>query len=112
MGFEQATIKVERGKEFDLLKSAISRVFAGPLEQFLKQVRRSGKRIRDFEAVIEKGLLERVDETLAKSGTTAQQTYAALPVSDQGQLREFYLFKIEEVDPALRARFHRLYQYY
>jgi len=112
MGFEQATIKVEREKEFDLLKNAISQVFTGQVERFLKEVKRSGKRIRDFEAVIANGLLERVDETLAKSGTTAQQTYAALPVSDQGQLREFYLFKIEEVDPALRARFHKLYQYY
>ena len=112
MGFEQAAIKVERGKEFDLLKGAIDRIFAGAVEQFLKQVQRNGRRIRDFEAVIANGLLERSDETLAKSGTTAQQTYAALPVSDQGQLREFYLFKIEEVDSALRARFHKLYQYY
>ena len=112
MGFEQATIKVEREKEFDLLKGAINRIFAGPVERLLKEVQRSGKRIRDFEAVLASGLLERVDETLAKSGVAAQQTYAALPVSDQGQLRELYLFKIEEVDPALRARFHKLYQYY
>lgn len=112
MGFEQATIKVERETEFEQLKGAISRVFGGRVEEFLKQLQRSGKRIRDFEAVLANGLLERVDETLAKSGVAAQQTYAALPVSDQGQLRELYLFKIEEVDPALRARFHKLYQYY
>jgi hypothetical protein len=34
-----------------------------------------------------------------------------LPVSDQGQMREFYLSKIEEVEPALRVKFHKLYQY-
>jgi hypothetical protein len=112
MGFEQATIKIEREREFDLLKGAINRVFAGPVEQFLKQVQRSGKRVRDFEAVVANGLLERADEALAKSGTTAQRLYQALTVSDQGQLREFYLFKIEEVAPELRARFHKLYQYY
>jgi len=27
-------------------------------------------------------------------------------------MRELYLSKIEEVDPALRAKFHKLYQYY
>jgi hypothetical protein len=35
-----------------------------------------------------------------------------LTVSDQGQIRELYLSKIEEVDPALRARFGKLYRYY
>jgi len=31
--------------------------------------------------------------------------YSSLPVSDQAQVREFYLSKIEEVDPALRRSF-------
>jgi hypothetical protein len=38
--------------------------------------------------------------------------HEALPVSDRSQVREFYLSKVEEVDPALRAKFHKLYQYY
>jgi hypothetical protein len=46
-----------------------------------------------------------------KAGT-ARSLYGSLPVSDQAQMREFYLSKIEEVDPALRAKFHKLYQYY
>ena len=112
MGFEQATIKVERETEFEQLKGAISRVFARQVEGFLKQLQRSGKRVRDFEAVVANGLLERVDEALAKSGTTAQRLYQALTVSDHGQMREFYLSKIEEVEPALRARFQKLYRYY
>jgi len=38
--------------------------------------------------------------------------YEALPLSDQAQIREFYLSKVEEVDAALRTKFHKLYQYY
>jgi hypothetical protein len=64
------------------------------------------------EAVLAKGLLEKVDEILAKSGKTAQQFYEALTVSDQAQLREFYLSKIEEIEPALRVKFQKLYSYY
>jgi len=43
---------------------------------------------------------------------TARALHATLPVSDQAQIREFYLSKIEEVDRAVRAKFHKLYQYY
>jgi hypothetical protein len=38
--------------------------------------------------------------------------YQALTVSDQAQLREFYLSRIEEVAPALRTKFQQLYRYY
>jgi len=41
-----------------------------------------------------------------------QQLYQSLPVSDQAQMREFYLSKLETVDPSLRHRFKKLYQYY
>jgi hypothetical protein len=42
----------------------------------------------------------------------AQQLYQGLPVSDQAQMREFYLSKLEGVDIALRHKFKKLYQYY
>jgi hypothetical protein len=38
--------------------------------------------------------------------------YEALPVSDQAQMREFYLSRLESVEVALRHKFKRLYQYY
>ncbi len=38
--------------------------------------------------------------------------YQALTVSDQAQMREFYLSKIEEIEPTLRHKFRKLYQYY
>ena len=87
-------------------------VLGSACDQFLKRVESSGLRVRDVEAVLSKGLLEKVDQSLAKSGNTAQQLYEVLTVSDQAQLREFYLSKIEEIEPALRAKFQKLYSYY
>jgi len=54
-------------------------------------------------------LLEGVADEL---GLSAQQVYQALPVSDQAQMREFYLSKLEGVDVTLRHKFRKLYQYY
>ena len=111
--FEKALIKVEREKEFGELKGAITRVFAqSKAEKFLKRLDSRGTRVRDWDAVLGSGALDREDETLAKSGTTAQKLYEALTVSDQAQMREFYLSQIEEIDPALRTKFRKLYQYY
>ena len=112
-GYQQAVIRIEHEKEYQELKGAIQRA-VGPekMKQFLKRVASSGLRVRDVEAVLSKGLLEKVDESLAKSGKTAQQLYEALTVSDQAHLREFYLSKIEEIEPTLRAKFQKLYSYY
>jgi hypothetical protein len=111
--FEKALIKVEREKEFDDLKAAIIRAFAPErMEKFLKRLQSAGIRVRDWDAVLEKSVLDRDDEVLKKSGTTAQKLYQALTVSDQAQMREFYLSQLENVDPALRTKFRKLYQYY
>jgi hypothetical protein len=69
-------------------------------------------RIRNLDAVLEKGLIERADQALAKSGRTAKSLYDALTVADQGQLREFYLSQLEQVEPALRTKFQKIYRYY
>jgi len=113
VGFEQATIKIEREQEFEELRGIIARVLGSDsVERFLKRLNRDNLRVRDWEAVLAKGILEKVDEESAKSGKTVQSLYEALTVSDQAQMREFYLSKIEEVRPELRAKFHKLYQYY
>jgi len=113
MAFVKALIKVEHEKEFEELKAAITRVLSRQkMEKFLKRVRGAGVRIRDWDAILAKRVLDREDEALARSGTTAQDLYAALTVSDQAQMREFYLSQIEEVEPALRTKFQKLYQYY
>jgi inorganic triphosphatase YgiF len=109
MAFEQATIKVEKEKEFEELKSAISRAFAQEsVEKYLKRMASTGLRIRDFDSALAKRVLEQVG---ALSGS-AKDLYAALTLTDQAQMKEFYLSKIEEASPELRARFQKLYQYY
>jgi hypothetical protein len=109
VGFEQATIKVEKQQEYGALQSAIEQAFqAAKVEQFLKQLDRKGIRIRDLDAV----LAQRVLEGFAQPGLNAKQLYEALPLSDQAQMREFYLSKLETVEQSLRHKFKKLYQYY
>ena len=91
MGFEQAAIKVEKTQEFASCKPHRASVLAGKAESFLKQMDRKGIRIRDFDAV----LAQRVLEGSVTAGLNAQQLYQALTLSDQAQMREFYLSKLE-----------------
>jgi hypothetical protein len=109
MDFEQAAIKVEREREFEELKRTIEHAFLKEsVERFLKQLDRKGIRVRDFEAVLAARALEEV----TKSDVKAWALYQALTVSDQAQVREFYLSKLEEVQTPLRHKFKKLYQYY
>ncbi|HZQ20191.1 MAG TPA: hypothetical protein VFA90_15860 [Terriglobales bacterium] len=108
--FEQAAIKVEKEKEFQALKDAIVRAFAPEaVEKFLKKVASAGLRIRDFDGVFAKCVLERVG---ALPDQKAKGLYELLTLTDRAQLKEFYLSKIEEVGGELRAKYHKLYQYY
>jgi hypothetical protein len=111
VNFQQVAIRIEKEKEFEELKSAINRAFdPETVENFLKQVRKSGARMRDLEAILARGVFEKVDDRLAKLG--AQTLYQALTVSDQAQMREFYLTRVEEIGARLRTRFQQLYRYY
>jgi hypothetical protein len=113
VGFEQAAISIEKEREYAQLKDAVTRILAvDQVEQFLRRMQKKGVRIRDFDLILASGLLEDLDEPLAKSGKPARQWYQELAVSDQAQLREFYLSRIEQVEPGLRTRFHKLYRYY
>jgi hypothetical protein len=109
VAFEQATIKVQKEQEFSALRAAVDQAFRPEqVERFLKQLDRKAIRVRDFDAVLAKRVLEGFTEP----GLNAKQLYGALPVSDQAQMREFYLSKLEGVDIALRHKFKKLYQYY
>jgi len=111
VSFQPTVIRVEKEQEFEELKGAINRALDPErVEKFLERVRRSGARIRDLEAILARGVFEKVDGTLAKLG--AQKLYQALTVSDQAQMREFYLSRVEEVEPGLRTKFQQLYRYY
>ncbi len=110
MGFEQATISVEREKEFEELKSAIHRAFSREkVESFLRQLKRENVRVRDWDSVLTRGVLEKA---AGGNGEPARSLYGKLTVSDQAQIREFYLSRVEEVAPELRTKFHKIYQYY
>ncbi len=111
--FEQSGIKVEKEQEFAALKQSLERVLSSAaIEKFFSKMEKKSVRIREFEKVLDLGLIESVDETLKSFGKSAKQLYGALPVTDQGQMREFYLTRIEEVSPELRQKFHKLYSYY
>ena len=114
VSFEQATIKIEKQQEFAKLQAAVERAFlSDKVERFLKQLDRKGIRVREFEAVLSSRTLENAKGgSAAKSDLSAWQLYQALPLSDQAQMREFYLSKLETVDIALRHKFKKLYQYY
>ena len=109
VAFEQAAIKVQKAQEFAALQGAIEQAFLpGMIERFLKQLDRKGLRVRNFDAL----LAQRVLEGFGEAGLDALQLYQSLPLSDQAQMREFYLSKLESVDIALRHKFKKLYQYY
>jgi hypothetical protein len=113
MAFEQATIKVEKQQEFAKLQAAVEQAFLPEkVERFLKQLDRKGIRVREFDAVLSARVLEDAVGGSTKSDLSAWQLYQALPLSDQAQMREFYLSKLETVGAGLRHRFKKLYQYY
>jgi hypothetical protein len=113
VGFEKALIKVEKEQEFQELRETMERVLApGSAERFLKRLASDGLRIRDFEKVLDRKAIDRVDTVLKQSGKTAKQLYQGLTLSDQAQMREFYLLKLETVHVALRHKFKKLFQYY
>jgi hypothetical protein len=113
LSYEQATIKIEKEAQFAELKAAIERAFsAGAVEKILKRLDSKNTRIRDFDSVLDKQVIEFVDATLRDARKTAKGLYQELTVTDQGQMREFYLSKLEQVEETLRHKFRKIFQYY
>jgi hypothetical protein len=101
--YERPAMDVVDAATFGAVKQAVANAFAvGNVEKFLKSVERAGLRIRDFEDVAGAGLL----------GAGAAAQYAALSNGDQGQIREFYLASLEQVELALRDKYFKIYAYY
>lgn len=110
VSFEQATIKVEKQQEFARLQGAIEVAFLpDKVERFLKQLDRKSVRVRDVDSILSGRILE---DVVGNKDLNAAQLYQALSLSDQAQMRELYLSKLETVDIALRHKFKKLYQYY
>ena len=110
MAFEQAAIKIERVEEFGQLQRAIEEAFSTEkVGRFLKRLYRGKIRIRDFDTVLVSGTLE---ATTGRADFSARPLYNSLTLSDQAQMREFYLSKLEAIDVPLRHKFKMLFQYY
>ena len=110
MGFQQAVIKIEKAEEFGQLQRAVEEALSPEKARgFLKRLHRGKVRIRDFDAVLATKSLE---ATIGRADFSAIQLYRSLTVSDQAQMREFYLSKLESVDVAMRHKFKEIYQYY
>jgi hypothetical protein len=101
--FEQAAIAVVNQQGYSRLHELIDAAFEmRQVEVLLDSVVRARVPIRDFERVLERGML----------GKEAIGLYGALPPSDQGLTRERYLRLVEKVPRELRERYFRAYAYY
>jgi hypothetical protein len=108
--FEQATIPIDNREVFDMLKGIYENLFSTEVESFLKAVKKKGLLIRHYEAVLASGAMEKASRTLKQAGMTARQLYDSLPTSDQAQVREFYLVRLEQVDERTRRKFYQVYR--
>ena len=101
--YDRAPMAIGDQQTFSEVKRAIEGCFAVTnIAGFLKSVQRAALRIRDFESVLASG----------KLGAQTAALYAKLANGDQGQIREFYLASLEQIDMALRDKFFKLYAYY
>ena len=101
--YERPAMGVQDETAFAAVTQSIAERFApSNVEGFLRTVESGKLRIREFEAVLESGRL---------GGDTAAE-YGKLSDGDQGQIREFYLASLEQVDVPLRDKYFKLYAYY
>jgi hypothetical protein len=101
--FEQAAIAVRDEEGYAKLHALIDAAFdAHDVEVFLNRVSKARLRVRDYEGILERGLL----------GKEAVGLYKVLPVSDQALTRERYLRLVEKVPLELRQRYLKVYAYY
>jgi hypothetical protein len=113
MPYEQAQIAVHKAEDFEQLRSAIERIFGSTsLETFYRRLANKALNVREFEKIVEAGLFEQVDNDLARLAKSGKQLYQSLALSDQALMREFYLERIEKVDPKLRLKYQKVYRYY
>ena len=108
-GFTQAGIGIQNRESFQELQARIDRALGPAAERFLKSMASRRIRIREFEELLAKGLLRAAGQETA--GVHDDELYRSLPLSDQGQMREYYLTAIEQVPDELRHKFHAVYRY-
>ena len=107
-GFQQARIAVQHEEAFAALRQMIDEALgAGVVEGFLKKLTKANVSVRQFERVIERRILSRKNST-----PSPWALYQSLSMSDQGQIREYYLTKVEEVETSLRIKYQKVYRYW
>jgi len=99
--FTQGQIAVENTAPYEALRKTVAQTFTRA-EDYLARLKKSGVRVRDWEAVLGAGLF----------GSEAKAQYAVLNPAEQGLIREHYLTLLEQVDSALRFKYRKLYGYY
>jgi hypothetical protein len=101
--FVQPVLLIQDETHFAAVKASLEPLFAsGHVAAFLKRVQKSKLRVRDFEGLLQRGLL----------GKATADAYGSLSDSDRGQARELYLSLTEKVGPELRGKFLKVYAYY
>jgi len=101
--YERPAMGIVDAPTFHLVQQSIQEAFApADVQKFLKSLERGNLRIRNFEDVLNAG----------KLGPATAAEYAKLSNADQGQIREFYLASLEQVELSLRDKFFKLYAYY
>ena len=101
--FVQTALPIQDEVRFAAVRSSLEPLFAsGQVAAFLKRVQKSKLRVRDYEGLLQRGLL----------GKATAEAYAAMGDSDRGQARELYLSLVEQVGPDLRGKFLKVYAYY
>jgi hypothetical protein len=109
MAFQQATIPVQNAEAFGKLKSLIeTAVSAANAPKLLKEIVGAGLTVWKLEAMLPKSLLEKV------AGVPAEQSakwYSEMSLSDQGQIRELYLTRIEQIEGSVRDKYKKAYRY-
>jgi hypothetical protein len=107
MGFKQATIPIEKEREFQQLRGAIDQVFTPPRDaKFLANLKSKGINIRQIDRVLAEDLIEKVYPEVG----SAKSLYQGLSMTDQAQLREFYLERLEKVPVELREKYSSIYR--
>ena len=105
--FQQAAIPVQKQDEFQRLHQAFDRIFGPAANEFLSKLQSRGLQVRQYERVLASGVIEQFATEIGPA--RAEQLYESLPLSDQAQIREHYLLRLEQVGEALRNKFAKVY---
>jgi hypothetical protein len=108
--FIKPELPIDNQQLFSELKGMIDNALsAANVESYVKALKYYGIQPRQFERSLQEKLFEQMPG--GAGSKAAAELFAALSFSDQGQIREHYLSRIEEVPQELRAKYRKVFQY-